>query len=215
MGLEEALTRGCEPLGVALSSAQRGLLLDYLAQLNKWNSAINLTAIRDPHEQLAAHLLDCLAIVPVLEPQLTKGAVVLDVGSGGGLPGVVLAIMAPDIEVHCVDAVAKKTAFITQVRGALRLTNLHAHHSRVESLQPERDLPAPTLIVARAFSTLAQLIALTQNLLSPQGRWAAMKGVRPDEELSALPPSIKTLAVDRLIVPGLAAERHLVQLAKA
>lgn len=144
---------------------------------------------------------------------LADGAVILDVGSGGGLPGVVLAICAPGAKVYCVDTVGKKAAFLTQVRAELGLTNLHAIHARVESLQAPRDLPAPSLIVSRAFSSLELFVSLTRHLLAPGGRWAAMKGAFPEQELDALPPPVRLSSAITLEVPRLDARRHLLLLA--
>lgn len=143
---------------------------------------------------------------------LAPGAVVLDVGSGGGLPGVVLAICAPGVRVWCVDAVGKKAAFLTQVRADLPLPNLHAIHARVEQLQAPRDLPAPTLVVSRAFASLDSFVALTRHLIAAGGTWAAMKGQSPDDELRALAPDVRRVAAITLTVPRLDAQRRLVLL---
>lgn len=228
-----ALEAAARALGLVLTGSQLRSLLDYGALLRKWNAVYNLTAIRDPRAMLVQHLFDCLAIVPALraaplgtagtapgEPAaalprdlLADGAVVLDVGSGGGLPGVVLAICAPGVQVHCVDTVGKKAAFITQVRAELGLANLHAIHARVEDLQAPRDLPAPTLIVSRAFSSLALFVSLTRHLLAPGGLWAAMKGQLPHDELAELPDPVSLSATITLAVPRLDAQRHLLLLA--
>ncbi len=215
----QALADAAAQLDVTLDATQRQRLLAYLALLRRWNAVYNLTAIRDPAEMRVHHLFDCLAIVPPLRAAppdgadlLRDGAVVLDVGSGGGLPGVVIAVCAPGAQVHCVDAVGKKAAFVTQVRAELGLDNLHAHHARVESLQVPRDLPAPTLAVSRAFATLARFVALTEPLLSRGGRWAAMKATMPDDELAALPASVRLAAEITLAVPQLAAQRRLLLL---
>ena len=207
-----ALAQACSELGLDLDDAQQRRLLDYCALLRKWNAVYNLTAVRDPGAMLVQHLFDCLAIIPVLRrPQdhLADGAVVLDVGSGGGLPGVVLAICLPAIDVHCVDTVGKKAAFITQVRAELGLANLSAHHARVEELRAPRDLPPATLIVSRAFSSLAQFVGLTAHLRAPQGVWAAMKGQWPGEELAELPAAVRPGPAYTLRVPQLDAQRHV------
>ena len=218
-----ALEAAALGLGVALDDAQRGALLAYVAMLRKWNAVYNLTAIRDPQAILVQHLFDCLAIVPALRAApvglplpadlLAPGAVVLDVGAGGGLPGVVLAICAPQAQVWCVDAVGKKAAFITQVRAELGLANLRVLHARVETLQAPRDLPAPTLVVSRAFSSLAQFVSLTRHLIAPGGFWAAMKGQLPADELAGLPAPVRPVATITLSVPRLDAQRHLLLLA--
>lgn len=188
-------------------------LESYLSLLAKWNAAYNLTAVRDPELMRSQHVADCLAVVEPLRRQLGSGnpARVLDVGSGGGLPGVVLAIAEPMWRVTCVDAVGKKVAFIRQVATELLLPNLHAEHARVETLRT-----APfDVITARAFASLSELTRLTRPLLSPTGIWMAMKGKRPDVELAALPPGVTAFHVEPLTVPGLAAERCLIWLRQA
>jgi 16S rRNA (guanine527-N7)-methyltransferase len=180
----------------------------YLSLLAKWNAAYNLTAVRDPAQMRAQHLADCLAVVEPLRHQLgdDKPVRLLDVGSGGGLPGVVLAIAEPLWDVTCVDAVGKKAAFIRQVAGELALPNLHAEHARVETL----GAPPFDVVTARAFASLADFTRQTRALLAPTGLWMAMKGKRPDDELAALPSNVKVLHVEPLAVPGLQAERCLV-----
>lgn len=208
----EALDQALEALGLPLDEPARRQLLDYCALLRKWNAVYNLTAVRDPQAMLVQHLFDCLAIIPALRAgpdRLADGAVVLDVGSGGGLPGVVLAIARPSVQVHCVDTVGKKAAFITQVRAELGLANLHAHHARVETLQAPRDLPPASLIVSRAFSSLAQFVSLTAHLRAGNGAWAAMKGQWPAEEIAGLPAGLQVSATFTLTVPQLDARRHL------
>lgn len=204
-----ALQAACAALGVDCSDAQQQQLLAYCGLLRKWNAVYNLTAVRDPQAMLVQHLFDCLAILPPLRAHLRDGAVVLDVGSGGGLPGVVLAICHPGIEVHCVDTVGKKAAFITQVRAELGLAGLHAHHARVEDLQAPGDLPPATLIVSRAFSSLVDFVELTRHLRAPDGVWAAMKGQWPADELQALPAGLRLRLSHELRVPQLDAQRHL------
>ncbi len=179
-----------------------------MSLLAKWNAAYNLTAVRDPAQMRAQHLADCLAVVEPLHRQLgdDKPVRLLDVGSGGGLPGVVLAIAEPLWDVTCVDAVGKKAAFIRQVAGELALPNLHAEHARVETL----GAPPFDVVTARAFASLADFTRQTRALLAPTGLWMAMKGKRPDDELAALPSNVKVLHVEPLAVPGLQAERCLV-----
>ena len=216
--LERELAAGLAQLHLELPDAAIGKLLDYLALLSKWNAVYNLTAVRDPGAMLVQHLFDCLAVLPPLRSgpdRLAAGAVVLDVGSGGGLPGVVLAVCAPGAQVHCVDTVGKKAAFITQVRAELQLPNLHAHHARVEDLRAGRELPAATLIVSRAFSSLAQFVSLTAHLLAPGGAWAAMKGQWPEDEIAALPAGVRLGATFTLQVPRLDARRHLLMIEPA
>ncbi len=196
-------------LGLQISAEQATTLLKYLRLLQHWNITYNLTSVRDPAAMFTQHLADCLAVVPALRRHLIGGAGpqrVLDVGSGGGLPGVVLAVLMPELQVLCVDAVGKKTAFVRQVAGNFRLDNLHAAHSRVENLDVE---PFP-LITSRAFSSLADLVRLTRAQLLPQGAWMAMKGRLPGEEIAALPADVEVFHVEHLQVPGLDAQRCLV-----
>lgn len=176
--------------------------------LAKWNAAYNLTAVREPAQMRAQHLADCAAVVEPLRRRLGKAKPlrILDVGSGGGLPGVVLAIADASWDVTCVDAVGKKAAFIRQTAAELALPNLHAAHARVETLRA----PPFDVITARAFATLADFTRLTRALLAPDGLWMAMKGKHPDDELAALPTTVKVLHVEHLVVPELQAERCLV-----
>jgi 16S rRNA (guanine527-N7)-methyltransferase len=180
----------------------------YLALLAKWNAAYNLTAVRDPAQMRVQHLADCLAVVAPLRRQLGPRAQarILDVGSGGGLPGIVLAAAEPGWDVTCVDAVGKKAAFVRQVAGELALPNLHAEHARVEALQA----PPFDVITARAFAALPDFVRLTRPLLAPDGVWLAMKGKRPDDEIAALPGNVEVFHVEPLIVPGLDADRCLI-----
>ncbi len=195
----------CEPLGLTPTPAQAAALLQYLDLLQRWNATYNLTAVREPAEMLSQHLADCLAVIPSLRRQLDHGRL-LDVGSGGGLPGVVIAVMLPGIAVSCVDTVGKKAAFIRQAAGTLRLNNLQALHARVEQLQQ----PAFDVITSRAFASLADFTALTRRHLSEGAVWMAMKGRVPDDEITALPPGIEVFHVEPLSVPGLDAQRCLV-----
>jgi 16S rRNA (guanine527-N7)-methyltransferase len=210
--IDAQLQEAARGLGLTFSAGQLRQLIQYLEQLNKWNAAYNLTAIRDVNEQLVMHIFDCMAIVPHLAGLLKPASVLVDVGSGGGLPGVVLAICFPEVQVHCVDTVGKKAAFITQLIGALALTNLHAHHARIENLQLSKSLPAATLITSRAFSSLAEFVRLTRHLIAPAGKWAAMKGQLPRDELEVLPDDVVLDSVIKLQVPKLEAERHLLLL---
>jgi 16S rRNA (guanine527-N7)-methyltransferase len=192
-------------------------LLTYLDLLARWNATYNLTAVRDPQDMLRQHLADCLAVVGPMSRQLaqppgggaeaTSRAIrVLDVGSGGGLPGVVLAAMFPHWQVVCVDTVGKKAAFIRQAAVELGLRNLSGEHARVEAL---RGAPFD-VITSRAFASLVDFTRLSRSLLAPQGVWMAMKGRAPTEELAALPGDIEVFHVEPLTVPGLDAERCLV-----
>jgi len=191
-------------------------LLDYAALLQRWNRVHNLTALTGNDEVLSHHLLDCLAIVRPLQeaiarhaPQLdAHGIHFLDAGSGGGLPGIPLAVALPAWQGTLVDAVQKKCAFLQQAQVELRLANIRVRHVRLETLRE----PAYDLVVARAFASLSELIALTRRSLRPGGLWAAMKGRRPEDELAALPAGIEVLDTITLRVPLLHEQRHLLVL---
>jgi 16S rRNA (guanine527-N7)-methyltransferase len=208
----DALLNGAEALGLTLSDAECQALLDYLALLQKWNEVYNLTAVRRPAEMLTHHLLDSLAVLPPLRRHLAgRAARILDVGSGGGLPGVVLAILEPHLEVTCIDSVGKKAIFIRQVGAELKLPNLGAVHARVEDLR----LPPFDVVTSRAFASLADFTRLTRHLVGEHGVWMAMKGKKPDDEIAALPADYAVFHVEQLTVPGLNAERCLVWLHRA
>lgn len=206
--LRPALASVCRELGLMVDDVTQDRLLAYLALLQRWNATYNLTAVRDPAEMLTQHLADCLAVIRPLRGHLGAGSAkrLLDVGSGGGLPGVVLAVLEPGWSVTCVDTVGKKAAFIRQVAVELGLRNLAAEHSRVEALQR----PGFDLITSRAFSSLADFVTLTRHLLSSEGVWAAMKGKTPTAELADLPAGIAVFHVEPIKVPGLDAERCIV-----
>lgn len=198
-------------LGEPLSARLAEQLLHYLALLARWNGTYNLTAVRTTEGMLSQHLADCLAVVAPLRRQLPPGASkprLLDVGSGGGLPGVVLAACLPQLQVTCVDTVAKKAAFVRQVAAELGLPNLQSVHSRVEAMRG----PAFDVITSRAFASLADFTRLTQPLLAEHGQWMAMKGKTPDDEMTALPGSVSVFHVEPLEVPGLDAQRCLIWL---
>lgn len=211
MSLANDLSQGLDTLSLPLSASQQGLLLDYLALLAKWNKVYNLTAVREPESMLRLHLLDSLAALPPLLRH-TGGAPtrLLDVGSGGGLPGAAFAIAAPELSITCVDTVAKKSRFVTQVSAELGLKNLRAEHARVEELQLA---PFP-VITSRAFASLADFVSLTRSLLAPGGKsggvWMALKGQHPADEIAALPADIDVFHVEQLAVPGVDAQRCLV-----
>lgn len=194
----------CERLGLSVTAAQVAALGEFLNLLQRWNQTYNLTAVREREAMLTQHLADCLTLVPALQRRQPRR--VLDVGSGGGLPGVIIAALLPDCDVTCVDAVGKKMAFVRQVAGALRLPNLHALHTRVEMMRA----PPFDLITSRAFASLADFAALTARNLAPGGVWVAMKGKPPLDEIAALPPDVEVFHVEPLAVPGLDAQRCLV-----
>lgn len=208
--LLELLHSGAAELGVALSEAQSSRLIDYVTLLAKWNAVYNLTAIRDPRQMLIQHILDSLSIVPLLATR--QGTSILDVGSGGGLPGIVLAIVFPDRAVTLNDIVQKKTAFQAQAKAELKLGNLSVVTGRVETLRPGIEVPGKfDAIVSRAFAELADFVTLARHLVSERGSIWAMKGVRPDAEIARLPAGARLAQVVRLAVPALDAERHLVE----
>ena len=203
---QQRLAEGATALGLSLAPAQHAQLLAYLDLLAKWNKVYNLTAVRDPAEMLTHHLLDSLAVIAPLVRHAQGGAArVLDVGSGGGLPGVVIAICCPEMSVACVDAVAKKAAFVQQAAGVLGLSNLRGVHARVESITEPYDV-----ITSRAFATLADFTQWSAGSLGEDGVWMALKGKHPTDEIAALPPSVAVFHVEQLTVPGLDAERCLI-----
>jgi len=211
-GLQTLLNEGIEQLGIAVTDAQRQKLLDYVALLGKWNAVYNLTAIRDPRQMLIQHILDSLAIIPFITRR-TGPQSALDVGSGGGLPGIVMAIVLPDWQVTLNDIVHKKTAFQSQAKLQLGLTNLSVVTGRVENLHPGVEVPGLfDVIVSRAFAELSDFVTLARHLVAGNGRIWAMKGIRPDAEIARLPADTKVCCIERLRVPMLDAERHLIEI---
>lgn len=215
--LRPTLEQGIATLGLALTTTQVDLLLEFLALLQKWNKVYNLTSVRDPQEMLTHHLLDSLAAVAPLQKHVQGlGAAegvrtpLLDVGSGGGLPGVVFAICCPEVDVSCVDTVAKKAAFIQQAAATLRLRNLRGIHARVESLT------GPYAVVScRAFASLPDFTNWSRPALADDGVWLAMKGKHPADEMAALPADVQVFHVEPLQVPALDAERCIVWMRKS
>lgn len=200
--LSSQLAAGVEALGLqsVVTTDKQAQCLAYLALLQKWNKVYNLTAVRDPQEMLVLHLLDSLSVLPYIQP-----GNLLDVGSGGGLPGLVIAITRPDVQVTTIDTVQKKAIFMRQVKAELGLSNAHIMHARVEAYVP----PSPfTQVISRAFSDIALFKQLTMHLMAPGGRWLAMKGLVPSEELQLA--GVQPKEVIRLQVPNLQAERHLI-----
>ena len=204
--LEEGLRSGAKALNLSLSDEQFQHLLGYLALIQKWNKVYNLTALRDPADMLTHHLLDSLtAVAPLSRHTQGQPTKVLDVGSGGGLPGVVLAICMPELNVSCVDTVAKKAAFVQQVAASLKLPNLRGIHARVETLTD----PYP-VICSRAFASLPDFVTWSRPALAEGGVWMAMKGKHPQGEIDALPADVKVFHVEPLTVPRLDVERCMV-----
>ena len=200
--VREQLTCGATAMGLMLSTKAEDGLLAYLALLDKWNRVYNLTAVRETERMVSHHLLDSLAISPYCQV-----GPVLDVGSGGGLPGIPMAIIRPDLQVTLIDSVAKKTAFLLQVKAELGLNNLSVVTGRVEAHQPATPF---NTITSRAFSDLKEFVTLTRHLLAPGGRWLAMKGLYPHEEIAQLPSWVRLSAEHVLTIPGLDATRHLI-----
>jgi 16S rRNA (guanine527-N7)-methyltransferase len=204
--LAQDLSAGVQALGLNLSQEQQQRLLDYMGLIQKWTKVYNLTSVRDPAEMLTHHLLDSLtAIAPLTRHTKGQAIRLLDVGSGGGLPGVVLAICMPELNVTCVDAVAKKAAFVQQVAVSLKLLNLRGLHARVESLTNPYQV-----ICCRAFASLPDFVTWSRSALAEGGVWMAMKGKHPQEEIDALPKDVEVFHVEPLTVPGLAVERCMV-----
>ncbi len=206
--LAQVLEKGVAELKLDLDEAQIAKLLDYLALLAKWNAVYNLTSVRDPMQMLTLHVLDSLAAVSAF-----AGATnVLDVGAGGGLPGMVLAISRPDMKVSMIDTVHKKTAFLTQVKAELGLANVSIHTMRVEQLQVKQPFD---VITSRAFADLSDFVNWSGHLLAEGGQFIALKGVAPPDERERLPQQWKVTELRAIRVPGLDAERHLVFIARA
>ena len=205
----EELLQGARELGIELSALQQEQLLAYLGLLIKWNKTYNLTAVRDPNEMVSRHLLDSLSVVPFVAE---RGDNWLDVGSGGGMPGIPLAILFPDRHFTLLDSNGKKTRFLTQVKLELGLSNLDVVQGRVEAFTPERPFDG---ICSRAFSALDDFANWTRHLGDASTCWLAMKGVHPDDELQALPDDFRLAATHVLKVPGCQGQRHLLILRRS
>ena len=207
--LREQLGAGVQQLGLNLPDACQEQLLDYLALLQKWNGVYNLTAVRDAQQMLTHHLFDCLAALHAF----VDAKRVLDVGSGGGLPGVVIAIWAtwsaPEMRIELVDTVHKKTAFLTQAKTELQLSNLTVHTGRVEQLATVQLFD---VITSRAFAALNDFVNLSGHLLSAGGKMIAMKGPAFESELTTLPTAWRMASTEKLIVPAMSGERFLITL---
>ena len=217
VSVPQELARGIDAMGLLVTEAQQLQLLGYMDLIQKWNKVYNLTSLRKPQEILTHHLLDSLsAISPLLWHigQYTGSAddhlTLLDVGSGGGLPGVVIAICCPFVRVTCVDTVSKKAAFVQQVAASLKLPNLQGLHARVESLSGPFDV-----ICSRAFASLPDFVNWSSCALAKDGVWMGMKGKLPEAEMAALPPFAEVFHVEQLKVPGLEADRCMVWMKKS
>lgn len=210
--LRQQLEQGAAQLGLRLSVEQFDKLMGFLDLLQKWNKVYNLTSVRDPQEMMSLHMLDSLAAVPALQryvASLGKAAgertAQLDVGSGGGLPGVVFAVCCPEVDVHCVDTVGKKAAFLQQAAVALKLSNLKGIHARVETLKGPYEI-----VSCRAFASLVDFTTWSRASIAPNGIWFAMKGKHPQDEIDVLGQDVQVFHVEPLQVPGLDAERCIV-----
>ena len=203
--LLQQIQEGCDAIALVLSTDQHQQLLDYVALLAKWNKVYNLTSVRVIDEMVSRHLLDSLAILPYL-----SGYSLLDVGSGGGLPGIPLSIARPDLAVTLLDSNSKKTRFLQQVKAELKLTNVTVVHARIE----QADLPQFEMVTARAFSTIGDIIDLTGRHCHDAGKLLLMKGVYPESELKALGSGFSLNDIHVLDVPGSDGQRHLVELIK-
>lgn len=205
--LARQLQQGIAALGLSIAEPVQRKLLDYILLLDKWNKVYSLTAVREPERMIGLHLLDCLAILPHVHASR-----LLDVGSGGGMPGIILAICHPDWQVTMIDSNSKKTGFLQQAAISLQLSNVTVVTSRVEQFQPAQPFD---VITSRAFADLGDFVAWSQHLLAPGGCYAAMKGVYPQDEVARLPAGFVVSDVVPLQVPGLDAERHLLTIRAA
>lgn len=198
----EQLAQGIQQLQLDIDNATQKKLLAYLALLQKWNAAYNLTAVRNAHDMVQKHLLDSLAVLPHVPPGRQA-----DIGTGAGLPGMVLALVQPDRHWLLVDSNGKKTRFLLQLAHEMKVPNVQVQHARAEAVNTVVDV-----VWSRAFASLSDMVQMTQHLLPEGGLWMAMKGRRPEEEIAALPEQAQVQAITALQVPGLQEERHLVQM---
>ena len=202
----DLVSLGIEELGLNLSSANIGDLELFLQEMGRWNQVHNLTAIEGEKNSVRLHLIDSITVLPVMRQFLVQESPkIADLGSGGGLPGVVLAICMPELNVTCVDTVAKKAAFVQQVAVSLKLSNLRGLHARVETL-----IDPYQVICSRAFASLPDFVTWSRSALAEGGVWMAMKGKHPQDEIEALPEDVKVFHVEPLTVPGLDVERCMV-----
>lgn len=201
--LAKVLREGVAEMQLDVTPEQQTKLMAYLHLMHKWNAVYNLTSLRDPMQMVTHHLLDSLAAVPAFK----DASNVLDVGAGGGLPGIVLAITRPDMKVAMIDTVHKKTAFLTQVKAELALSNVTVHTMKVQDLQVSDKFD---VITSRAFADLSDFVNWSGHLLQEGGKFIALKGVAPSEERERLPQEWKVSGLQPLQVPKLGAERHLV-----
>lgn len=203
---QQQLQQGIAAMNLSFSDEQQAQMLAYVAMLQKWNSTYNLTALRDEASMISHHVLDSLSLMPHLDPSKR----LIDVGSGGGMPGILCAISYPEMDMTLLDANRKKTTFLQQVVIELGLTNVQVKSCRVETLADQ----SYEIVTSRAFAELIDFVTLTKGLIHPQGEWIAMKGMYPKEEIDRLPEWVEVTAVKALSVPAVAAERHLVCMQK-
>ena len=206
--LAAVLDQGIKDMTLAVTPEQQTKLMGYLQLMNKWNGVYNLTSLRDPQQMVTHHLLDSLAAVPAFAGARN----VLDVGAGGGLPGIVLAIVRPDMKVAMIDTVHKKTAFLNQVKAELKLSNVSVHTMKVQDLTVSEPFD---VITSLAFADLSDFVNWSGHLLAEGGKFIALKGVAPSEERERLPQDWKVVDLQPLWVPRLQAERHLVFIERA
>jgi len=202
--LADMLEAGIGQLGLTISAPRQQLLLDYLALLDKWNAAYNLSGIKNIDQMLPYHLLDSLALVPYID-----GQVMVDVGTGAGLPGIPLAICYPEKRFFLLDSNGKKTRFLFQVKTELGLDNVQPVHARVENFQSPEQID---IVLCRAFSALDRFVAFSADLINQSGKLLAMKGQFPDAEISVLPPGFTVTGTRELTVPGVEGSRHLIEI---
>ena len=202
MDLKEQLKNGLATMNINLTTTQQLLLLEYVSLLKKWNSTYNLTALRDENQMISHHILDSLTLLPYVQ----NAHSMMDVGSGGGMPGIPTAICRPDLSITLLDSNTKKTTFLQQAVIELGLKNVTVASGRVETMYDKK----VDVVTSRAFAELHDFVALTKHLLNDHDYWAAMKGVYPYEELENLPKNIEVYQIDKLFVPTLDAERHMV-----
>lgn len=207
MSLERALEQGLESLGIECPLEVRGQLLDYVRLLAKWNRVYNLTAVREPLDMVHRHLLDSLAVLPHMQALAAKR--VLDVGTGGGLPGIPLALMLPQVDFVLLDSNSKKTRFVKQAVAELGLKNVEVAHVRAEGYHPDE---AFDVVISRAFSSLREMADKAGAYCGSTGVLLAMKGAYPQQELNELPAGFVLSKELRLQVPGVDEERHLITL---
>jgi 16S rRNA (guanine527-N7)-methyltransferase len=205
--LAALLAQGLAALNIDLSATQQASILQYVALLNKWNKVYNLTAVREPERMIGLHMLDSLAVLP----HLARVKRVLDVGTGGGLPGIALAIARADMHVTMLDSLQKKTTFVRQAIGELSLANATVVCERVEQFKPAEKFD---VVISRAFAELTDFVNGAAHLLADDGRMFAMKGVNPVDEISRLPAGFEVERVIELNVPQVEGKRHLVVIKK-